>query len=280
MFGRAASVTEQASAPAAAGTGAADSPATGPGNSATPTDDAVPTAELKPGDRLASDSSVAGTQALPIVDTGKSDDRLNTDAAPGTAAAAVAAIDPAQIAGSQSLLLEAQENGTTGAVPFSGTVDWSKGVDEYGLPTLIGKANIPARNMGVDGFIRKNSDSKLPASHVMEITFKVNDGFIGGSIARLPGVLLKNEELVQGTPLVGASARIVTNQFLFALNASPEDLAANTELLTSRKWIDLALIYATGKRAIITLEKDDAAKALFTEVVGAWNAAAAAGKSG
>jgi hypothetical protein len=104
----------------------------------------------------------------------------------------------------------------------------------------------------------------------MEINFRVSETFIGGSIAGVPGVLLKNEELVQGTPLVGASARIVGNSFLFALSAEPEDLANNTALLTQRKWMDLALIYATGKRAIITLEKDATAEALFTEVFGAW----------
>ena len=89
--------------------------------------------------------------------------------------------------------------------------------------------------------------------------------------AGLPGVLLKNEELVQGAPLVGASARVVGNSFLFALSATPEDNTANVNLLTSRKWMDLALIYATGKRAIITLEKDAAAETMFAEVVGAWN---------
>ena len=98
--------------------------------------------------------------------------------------------------------------------------------------------------------------------------------FIGGSIAGLPGVLLKNEELVQGTPLVGASARVVGNSFLFALSASPEDINANSGLLTSRKWMDLALIYATGKRAIITLEKDAEAQKLFETVIGVWNSQA------
>src|SRR5690606_22973501 len=104
-----------------------------------------------------------------------------------------------------------------------------------GQPTLVGEANIPARNLGVDILIRKNADPSLPASHLMEINFRVSDGFIGGSVAGLPGVLLKNEELVQGTPLVGASARVVGNSFLFALSASPEDAAANGQLLTSRK---------------------------------------------
>ena len=124
--------------------------------------------------------------------------------------------------------------------------------------------------------IRKNSDPSLPASHLMEINFRVADTFVGGSIAGLPGVLLKNEELVQGTPLVGASARVVGNSFLFALSASPEDLSNNTSLLTSRKWMDLALIYATGKRAIITLEKDSAAEGMFSEVFAAWGQTASA----
>ena len=105
----------------------------------------------------------------------------------------------------------------------------------------------------------------------MEINFTVGSSFVGGSIAGLPGVLLKNEELVQGVPLVGASARVVGNQFLFALTTVPEDKAANINLLTSRKWMDLALIYASGKRAIITLEKDAAAQQLFTEVFAAWD---------
>ena len=60
------------------------------------------------------------------------------------------------------------------------------------------------------------------------------------------------------------------NSFLFALSASPEDLSNNNSLLTTRKWIDLAVIYATGKRAIITLEKDATAEAMFNEVFAAW----------
>jgi hypothetical protein len=220
-----------------------------------------------------------GPEPLPqqrTAENGKSEERLgvavNGEPA-ANAEAAVAAIDPANMAGSQSLLLEASDDGTTGAVPFSGTVKWSEGTDESGLPTLIGNADIPARNLGVDVLIRKNSDPSLPASHLMEITFRVSDSFIGGSVAGLPGVLLKNEELVQGAPLVGASSRIVGNSFLFALSASPEDTTANNNLLTSRKWMDLAVIYATGKRAIITLEKDAQAEAMFREVFDAWGTA-------
>ena len=226
------------------------------------------------------DPALTGAEPLALAAAAQpAEERLPTEGPEdaSTAEAAVAAIDPVNVAGSQSLLLEASDDGTTGAVPFSGTVEWSKGTDEMGQPTLVGKANIPARNLGVDLLIRRNADPSLPASHLMEINFRVTDSFIGGSVAGLPGVLLKNEELVQGTPLVGASARVVGNSLLFALSASPEDLTNNTSLLTSRKWMDLALIYATGKRAIITLEKDTEADTLFKEVFAAWSQLASAG---
>jgi hypothetical protein len=248
--------------------------ATGPGNTATPVT-GEPATALEADERLVPEPALSGSNPLPLVppgDTGKTEERLaDTGAEPDSAAAAVAAIDPATVAGSQSLLLEDSNDANTGAVPFSGTVEWSRGTDETGLPTLLAKANIPARNLGVDILIRKNQDPALPASHLMEINFTLSDGFIGGSIAGLPGVLLKNAELVQGTPLIGPSGvRVVANSFLFALSASPEDAATNIDLMTTRKWMDLFVIYATGKRAILTLEKDEEAQQLFADVFDAW----------
>jgi len=250
---------------------------TGPGNTA-PATTPEPTTALEglEEDRLAPEPG-EGEATLPEPGVGddKTEERLpGGDPAVAAVDDPAASVDPEVLAGSQSLLLEASDDGRTGAVPFSGTIEWSEGTDEIGLPTLIGHANIPARNLGVDLTIRKNSDPSLPASHLMEIDFDVSDSFVGGSIAGLPGVLLKNEELVQGTPLVGASARVVGSSFLFALSASDTDAPANVDLLSKRKWMDLAVIYGTGKRAIITLEKDDEAQAMFTKVFDAWSQAA------
>jgi hypothetical protein len=252
----------------------------GPGNTApvTPTGDAnAELGGLEIEDRLEPTPQpvqpTGNETVLPDVNSGeiKSEERLTgEDTTPLAIADPAASVDPAVLAGSQSLLLEASQDGTTGAVPFSGTVEWSEGVDELGLPTLIGTASIPARNLGVDITIRKNSDPSLPASHLMEVDFKVNDTFIGGTIATLPGVLLKDEELVPGTALVGASARVVGNSFLFALSATPADAETNTDLLENRRWMDLAVVYGTGRNAIITLEKDEAAQALFDKVFSAW----------
>lgn len=249
--------------------------ATGPGNTAT-TAAAEPTGALEIEDRLEPTPEPvvpeAGQTALPGINGEvKTEERLAGEDTEIAAADPAASVDPSVLAGSQSLLLEASQDGRTGAVPFSGTIAWSEGTDELGLPTLIGKASIPARNLGVELIIRKNADPSLPASHLMEVNFQVSDSFIGGTIAGLPGVLLKNEELVPGTPLVGASARVVGNSFLFALSAAANDATTNTDLLENRKWIDLAVVYGTGRNAIITLEKDETAQALFQKVFTTWN---------
>jgi hypothetical protein len=303
MFGKAPAVSDQASKPQPSATTLdandtskpAPAPAANTGNTEAATTAAPQSADQlsaapaqptplapapAPATNAASTPAPAATapQAEPSAQTAgeapKSEDRLTqtstADATPATPDATKPAGSAAAAGGSQSLLLEAAQDGTTGAVPFSGTVEWSKGTDEMGQPTLVGKANIPARNLGVSVLIRRNTDPTLPASHLMEINFTVTDSFIGGAISGLPGVLLKNEELVQGTALAGASARVVGNSFLFALSASPSDIASNKDLLTSRKWMDLAIIYATGKKAIITLEKDDKAEQLFNDVFTAW----------
>lgn len=305
MFGQGESVEEVAVVtPATTNSGTSETiveeAATGPGNTtATPEAVATVSEELgKSEERLTPENSL-GTEApatTPVVSTPAaipssdstvptgSQERLTPDqpveATQGNTDVATAPAEAVVPLGSQSLLLEASSEGTTGAVPFSGTVDWSRGVDELGEPTLLAKANIPARNLGVELLIRRNSDPGLPASHLMEVNFIASETFVGGSIAGLPGVLLKNEELVQGTPLVGASARVVGNSFLFALSAADQDVAINTNLLRTRKWVDLALVYATGKRAIITLEKDATAQAMFDEVLTIWAASDAASSAG
>lgn len=253
-----------------------DQDSTGPGNTATNTT-SEPTSALQglEGEDRLTPTPVDPTgneTVLPSLDNNetKSEDRLSGADTSIAADDPSNSVDPAVLAGNQSLLLEASPDGRSGAVPFSGTVEWSEGTDEVGLPTIVAKASIPARNLSVSVTIRKNSDPSLPASHLMEVNFDVTDTFAGGSISSLPGVLLKDQELVPGTPLVGASARVVGNSFLFALSSSEADVATNTDLLRNRRWLDLAVVYGTGRNAILTLEKDDEAEALFNKVFDAW----------
>lgn len=141
--------------------------------------------------------------------------------------------------GSDRALLLGGEGGCSGVVEW-----WCR---RTGLPTLLAEADIPVRNLSVIITIRRNFDPALPASQLMELDFRDSDTFVGGGIARQPGIPLKNQKLVQDTPLIGASARAVGNSFLFALSTSENDVEANRNLLAKRLWMDIAITYSIGK---------------------------------
>ena len=170
-----------------------------------------------------------------------------------------------------ALLLEAATDGATSAVPARGTSAWSIGPDDRGAPMLTVSADFPNVGLSAEILFRRNDDASLPAEAIIEVRFSVTDRFEGSSIAGLPGILAKDEELVQGAPLVGASARIVGNQFLFALTGSPDDAAANRDLLLSRTYFDFAIIYDTGRRAILTLKKNEDVQAMLEQVMARWS---------
>ncbi|WP_027834940.1 hypothetical protein [Maritalea myrionectae] len=250
---------------------AADDNVTNPDDSTPTTDDSAttdvaetPTTSDTPADE-STDTATNDDARLP-----SADDTTATDETPENPLNVEDPNTQAAAAGAQSLLIEEQTSGSGGAVPFSGQTEWSREVDELGLPTIRAVASIPARNLSVDVLIRKNSDEALPASHLIEVNFSVTDSFLGGSIASLPGVLMKNQELAQGTTLVGASVRIVDNSFLFAMSGAENDVARNIELLGQNGWLDLPLIYSTGRKAILTLEKGARGTELFEEVLAEW----------
>jgi hypothetical protein len=228
---------------------------------------------IKNAERLPAQTNV-GTAATPNADTPAGELSVGAqvpiaDETQRQVPATEALPEVASLTGSQSILFEEQSNGA-GPAPFSGGVEWSRGVDEIGLPVIRGKSTIPARNLGVDILIRKNSDPALPASHLIEVNFSVTQSFVGGGIASLPGVLLKREERAQDDALVGASARVFDNSFLFALSSEPKDVATNTEMLATYEWLDLPLVYSTGRRAIVSLEKGEKGREIFDEVLKMW----------
>ncbi|NOZ31915.1 MAG: hypothetical protein GXP01_02315 [Alphaproteobacteria bacterium] len=243
------------------------------GGGITPAEGALGAAEggVKSDERLPSETNV-GTAPTPNAETTTGELSVGTQAPAadaGQAPTGEGLPEVASIAGSQSILFEEQSNGA-GPAPFSGSVDWTRGVDEIGLPVILGSSTIPARNLSVDILIRKNSDPALPASHLIEVNFSVTQSFVGGGIASLPGVLLKREERSRDDALVGASARVFDNSFLFALSSEPKDVTANTEMLETYGWLDLPLVYSTGRRAILSLEKGDEGQKIFTDVLTAW----------
>ena len=129
---------------------------------------------------------------------------------------------------------------------------------------------IPERHMRMTFSLRRNTDKALPASHTIEIMFTLPADFAEGGINNIPGVLMKQEEQARGAPLAGLAVKVTNGYFLIGLSAVDVDMQRNVEMLKTRDWFDIPLVYTSGKRAILAMEKGDAGKRVFDEAFRAW----------
>ncbi|OYZ85907.1 MAG: hypothetical protein B7Y01_05480 [Xanthobacter sp. 17-67-6] len=129
---------------------------------------------------------------------------------------------------------------------------------------------IPERRMALSFVLRRNTDQTLPASHTIEIGFTLPADFPYGGITNVPGIRMKQTEAAQGAPLVGLSVRVNPTYFLVGLSAVPADRQRNIQLLQTRPWIDIPVVYTNNKRAIIAFEKGVPGEQAFQDAFTAW----------
>jgi hypothetical protein len=163
----------------------------------------------------------------------------------------------------------------TGAVVWS-AVRESPGNDRPPEPAIRGDLTIPDLGIVVTITIRRNADTTLPASHIMELVTAVPDGFAGGSIDQVQRVNFKPSEENAGSSLSAVPVKVADNYFLVAMdNASPDSIERNLQLMRDQDWIDIPVVYRTGRRALFTMEKGLIGDTVFKEVLDAWAAAPA-----
>jgi hypothetical protein len=129
---------------------------------------------------------------------------------------------------------------------------------------------VPERGIAMVFLLRRNTDKALPASHTIELTFKLSADFPFGGIQNVPGILMKQSEQTRGAPLAGLAVKVATGFFLVGLSAVEADKRRNLELLKERSWFDIPIIYNNGRRAILALEKGNPGDRAFDEAFEAW----------
>jgi len=129
---------------------------------------------------------------------------------------------------------------------------------------------IPERRMRMTWSLRRNTDKALPASHTIEIMFTLPADFGDGGISNVPGVLMKQNEQARGVPLAGLAVKVTNGYFLVGLSAVDIDVQRNVQLLKERDWFDIPVVYTTGKRAILAIEKGTPGSRAFEEAFRAW----------
>ncbi|MER9337786.1 hypothetical protein NKJ06_28055 [Mesorhizobium sp. M0293] len=206
-------------------------------------------------------------------------DAAATPPAPAGAAPAAPAATPAETAlpvGQKAIFYEERTSTAQGSAE-PGNIVWSlvqesPGGDLPPEPAIRAEATIPGKDIQLRMTIRRNTDQTLPASHIIEMIFLTPDGFEGGGVDNILRVAMKGSEQDAGSPLIGIPAKIADGFFLVALNDTKADEDANMTLLRGQDWIDVPVVYKTGRRALLTMEKGIPGEKVFDEAIKAWQA--------
>lgn len=252
-------------------TGAAPAPATQTPPAATPATDAAnptpPAAATTPPTTDAATPPAAGATP-PAAGT--------TPPAAGTTPPAAATAEATVPVGQKAIFYE-ERTSTQQGTAEPGSIVWSlvqesPGGDLPPEPAIRAEATIPGKNIQLRMTIRRNTDQTLPASHIIEMIFLTPEGFDGGGVDNILRIAMKGSEQDAGSPLIGIPAKIADGFFLVALNDTKADEDANLTLLRGQDWIDVPVVYKTGRRALLTMEKGIPGEKVFDEALKAWAA--------
>ena len=128
---------------------------------------------------------------------------------------------------------------------------------------------IPARRLTVSLTISANLDRALPVSHLINIKFDVPSDFQHSGISDVRGIMMKQTEQVVGVPLQGHMVKVLPN--VFALGLLQTNVQSNAELLYGRSWLEIAIVFANGRRALLVLEKGRSGDAALTQAFASWS---------
>jgi len=200
-----------------------------------------------------------------------------TQAAPPPPAAAAPAADTAVPVGQRAIFYEertsvAQGSAEPGATVWS-LIQESPGNDLPPEPAIRAEASVPGRNIQLRMTIRRNADKSLPASHIVELIFITPENFAGGAIDNVLRMTMKENEESAGSALAGMTAKIADGFFLLALNDEKQARDANNALLRRQNWIDVPIVYKSGRRALMTMEKGIPGEQVFEQALRAWQEA-------
>ena len=181
---------------------------------------------------------------------------------------------PAVAVGQRAIFYEERTSSAQGSAEM-GSIVWSvvqesPGGDGPPEPAIRAEATVPGKDIQLRMTIRRNGDQTLPASHIVEMIFLTPDGFEGGSISSVSRIAFKETEQAAGSALVGIPAKIADGFFLIALGDTPAEIEANMNLLRRQSWIDIPIVYQTGRRALLTIEKGIPGERVFEEALRAW----------
>jgi hypothetical protein len=154
-----------------------------------------------------------------------------------------------------------------------GTVTWhsAPGTGSGPASAVTIKCDIEIeKQMSITLSLRRNVDEELPASHIMEVKFNLPDDEIRNGVSTLKGIKMKSAESARGAALSGQIAKVTPKFFMVALSAAETDMKRNIQLLKDLSWFDIPIVYSSGNRAILAIEKGASGDRAFKDAFAAW----------
>jgi hypothetical protein len=196
---------------------------------------------------------------------------------PGTVQQQVVTAPAAQqlAAVAQKVVLYEEDPGDPNGKRFVGSAIWRTETVTSApgqTPDLAIRADVevPERKLAMTWVLRRNTDKGLPATHTVEIMFKLPADFPAGGITNVPGILMKQAEQTRGVPLAGSAVKVTNGFYLIGLSNVDADKERNVQLLKERAWFDIPVVYNNNRRAILAMEKGTPGERVFADAFKAW----------
>ena len=168
----------------------------------------------------------------------------------------------------RAIFYEQGSDGSPGQAT-DGTVAWSQITAQNGSQAVQANVELGEREFRAIVTISRNVDESLPASHLVEIQLVGTSGL--GTVERVPALVLKPNEQARGQPLAGAAVPVTEDLFWIALSDDQEQVTRNLALLREGSWFDLPVLFAGGKKALLTFEKGIPGDKVFETVLNSWS---------
>ena len=130
-------------------------------------------------------------------------------------------------------------------------------------------AEVPDAGITLNLTMRRNRDSGLPASHILELSFT-----LGGDPPRVVRDVappeMRLDELARGIQLKALPVPVKPNLFIVGLSDLKIDLDRNLELITRRNWLEIPIRFASGQQAVLLLNKGVQGDRVLTEAFRLW----------
>lgn len=216
-----------------------------------------------------SSDSAAAAKISERIDIGKQGTPSQTEGR-SRLSAALSALPIAQRA---ALLIQTPNDADPNAIAtYVGTVTWQtdmKNEEPAQGPTSVIRAeiDIPDVKLKLTALFQKNEDAHFPASHTIEIHFKPSTDSALPPIKQIDTPQMRRDDTPAGDPLSGISMPIRDNNFLVGLTRNDILTKRNIDLILSRNWVDIPLLFTDGRIAKITFEKGASGDRLFSDVI-------------